>query len=120
MLSVYKKQKKILFARKANLEVQEESQAESAEETAADLITVQAQIKTAETIIANLTDPKAIKEQQSEKTTLEYRLFLLNKKKDSFGPSAYIMKQFELVRVGLELDAIEALILAIENHKKTL
>ncbi|WP_395057069.1 hypothetical protein, partial [Flavobacterium sp.] len=55
-----------------------------------------------------------------KKVRLEYKKFLLENRKDSYGSVALLEKELDLERINKELIEVDAFIAAITAHKATL
>ncbi|VXB14270.1 conserved hypothetical protein [Flavobacterium sp. 9AF] len=55
-----------------------------------------------------------------QKLKLDYKKFLLQNRKESYGVVALLEKELDLARINKEIDEVDAFILAITNHKATL
>lgn len=73
-----------------------------------------------ETIINVLPDGPTKEEEIKKKVKLEYKKFLLENRKESYGVVALLEKELDLARVESELAEIEAFITVVTNHKATL
>ncbi|WP_026976874.1 hypothetical protein [Flavobacterium tegetincola] len=83
----------------------------------ADLQSVATEIAATETVIATLPEGKSKEEAIKKKTKLEYRRFLLNNRKESYGVLALLEKELDLNRVTVEISEIDAFITAINARK---
>lgn len=72
------------------------------------------------TIIGVLPDGPTKDEEIKKKVKLEYKKFLLENRKESYGAIALLEKELDLARVTQELAEINAFITLITNHKATL
>ena len=71
-------------------------------------------------VLASLPEGEIKEDTLKKKTKLEYRKFLLENRKESYGTVALLEKQLDLERVNKEIEEVDAFILAITNHKATL
>lgn len=94
--------------------------AETSLELDAVLQGVLAEIAATETIIAVLQDGPSRDEAINKKTRLDYKKFLLENRKESYGVVALLEKEMDLGRVNQEIEEVDAFILAVETHKATL
>lgn len=72
------------------------------------------------TIIGVLPDGPTKEEELKKKVKLEYKKFLLENRKESYGAVALLEKELDLARVVKELDEVNAFITIITAHKATL
>lgn len=81
---------------------------------------VVAEITAIETIITTLPEGQTKEDLLKKKTRLEYKKFLLENRKESYGSVALLEKELDLERINKELDEVEAFITTITDHKATL
>lgn len=81
---------------------------------------VLAELSAVNTIIGVLPDGPTKDEEIKKKVKLEYKKFLLENRKESYGAVALLEKQMDLARVTQELAEVNAFITLITNHKATL
>lgn len=81
---------------------------------------VVAEITAIETIITTLPEGQTKEDLLKKKTRLEYKKFLLENRKESYGSVALLEKELDLERINKELDEVEAFITSITDHKATL
>ena len=79
-----------------------------------------AEIAAVDSIIGVLPEGPTKEDQIKNKRKLEYKKFLLENRKESYGAVALLEKEVDLGRVVKELEEIDAFITAITNHKATL
>ena len=72
------------------------------------------------TIIGVLPDGPTKDEEIKKKVKLEYKKFLLENRKESYGAVALLEKQMDLARVVKELEEVNAFITLVTDHKATL
>ena len=72
------------------------------------------------TIIDVLPDGPTKEEEKKKKIKLEYKKFLLENRKESYGAVALLEKELDLARVVKELEEVNAFITIITDHKATL
>lgn len=72
------------------------------------------------TIIGVLPDGPTKDEEIKKKVKLEYKKFLLENRKESYGAVALLEKEMDLARVVKELDEVNSFITIITAHKATL
>ena len=81
---------------------------------------VLAEINATATIIASLPEGPTKEDLEKKKTRLEYKKFLLENRKESYGSVALLEKELDLERINKELDEVEAFIGTVTTHKATL
>lgn len=81
---------------------------------------VVAEITAIDTIITTLPEGQTKEDLVKKKTRLEYKKFLLENRKESYGSVALLEKELDLERINKELDEVEAFIATITDHKATL
>lgn len=94
--------------------------AETSQELDAELQGVLAEISATETIINILPDGPSKDDAINKKTRLEYKKFLLENRRESYGTVALLEKQIDLARVQVEINEVDAFISAIEERKAAL
>jgi hypothetical protein len=72
------------------------------------------------TIIDVLPDGPTKEEEIKKKVKLEYKKFLLENRKESYGAVALLEKQLDLARVVQQLEEVTTFISLVTNHKATL
>ena len=85
-----------------------------------ELQAVLAEIATSETIIATLPAGARKEVEIVKKTKLEYKKFLLENRKESYGIVALLEKEVDLARVTDELTQVETFITAVTARKAAL
>ncbi|MFY8186840.1 MAG: hypothetical protein ACOVLC_02660 [Flavobacterium sp.] len=81
---------------------------------------VNAEITAVDTIIGLLPDGPTKADEEKKKVKLEYRKFLLENRKESYGAVALLEKELDLARVENELEEVDAFIAAVTAHQATL
>ena len=94
--------------------------ADTSQELDALLRGVIVELTATETIIAVLPDGPTKDDAINKKTRLEYKKFLLETRKESYGVVALVEKELDLARVNRELEVVESFIAAVETQKSTL
>lgn len=79
-----------------------------------------AEIAAIETIISALPEGPSKEAQRDKKTTLVYRLFVLENRKEDYGTVALLQKQSELGRIDQEIAEVDAFVAAVEARKLSL
>ena len=86
----------------------------------AELQAVIAEIASTETVIATLPAGNSKEEAIKKKVKLEYKKFLLENRKESYGVVALLEKELDLSTVTLELNEIDSFTAAIATRKAEL
>lgn len=94
--------------------------AETSLELDADLQGVLVELTAVETIISVLPEGPSKDEALNKRTRLEYKKFLLETRKESYGSVALLEKEMDLARVLQELNEVDAFMAAITQQKITL
>ena len=81
---------------------------------------VLAEISAVDTIIATLPEGATKENEEKRKVLLEYKKFLLENRKESYGAVALLEKELDLERVNKQLDEVNLFIDAVTAHKATL
>ena len=81
---------------------------------------VLAELTAIETIISTLAEGPTKEDLVKKKTRLEYKKFLLENRRESYGSVALLEKELDLERINKELDEVEGFIITITDHKATL
>ena len=79
-----------------------------------------AEIAAVDSILAVLPNGPTKDSEEKRKVRLEYKKFLLENRKESYGAVALLEKELELERVNKQLDEVNVFIDAITAHKATL
>ena len=119
-LSWAAKEKANLNYKKLSEERLTNNYSETSIEIDAELQSVAAEIAATETVIATLPEGNSKEDAIKKKTKLEYKKFLLNNRKESYGAVALLEKELDLSRVTLELGEIDAFVAAITTRKAEL
>jgi hypothetical protein len=94
--------------------------AETAQELDAVLQGVLAELTATETIIAVLPEGPSKEDAINKRTRLEYKKFLLETRRESYGSVALLEKEMDLARVLLEIDEVNAFITTVSSRKTEL
>ena len=94
--------------------------ADTSQELDALLRGVIVELTATETIITVLPEGPTKDDAINKKTRLEYKKFLLETRKESYGVVALVEKEMDLARVNRELEVVESFIAAVETQKSTL
>lgn len=94
--------------------------ADTAQELDAVLQGVIAELAATETIISVLPDGPTKDEAINKKTRLEYKKFLLENRRESYGVVALLEKEMDLARVNSEIAEVDAFIAAVEVQRDSL
>ena len=79
-----------------------------------------AEIAAVNSILAVLPDGPTKDTEEKRKVRLEYKKFLLENRKESYGAVALLEKELDLERVNKQLDEVNLFIDAVTTHKATL
>ena len=79
-----------------------------------------AEIAAVDTVLAILPEGSTRDAEEKRKVRLEYRKFLLENRKESYGAVALLEKQLDLQRVIKQLDEVDLFIDQITAHKTSL
>jgi len=120
LLSWAAKEKADLNFKKLSDERQTERFAENALELDAVLQGVLAELAATETIISVLPDGPSKEDALNKKTRLEFKKFLLETRKGSYGTVALLEKEMDLGRIIQELEEVDAFIAAVEARRAVL
>ena len=81
---------------------------------------VVAEIAAVDSILAVLPEGSTKDSEEKRKVRLEYKKFLLENRKESYGAVALLEKELDLERVNKQLDEVNLFIDAVTAHKATL
>ena len=79
-----------------------------------------AEIAAVDSILAVLPNGPTKDSEEKRKVRLEYKKFLLENRKESYGAVALLEKELDLERVNKQLDEVNLFIAAVTAHKATL
>jgi hypothetical protein len=79
-----------------------------------------AEIAAVDSILAVLPNGPTKDSEEKRKVRLEYKKFLLENRKESYGAVALLEKEIDLERVNKQLDEVNLFIDAVTAHKATL
>ena len=79
-----------------------------------------AEIAAVDSILAVLPEGPTKDSEEKRKVRLEYKKFLLENRKESYGAVALLEKELDLERVNKQLDEVNLFIDAVTAHKATL
>lgn len=112
---------------KADLEFKKLSEERLTDKFASTSIEVEAilqgvlvEISAVETVIAVLPEGRTKEEEIKRRKKLEYKKFLLENRKESYGAVALLQKELDLARVLKEIEEVNAFITTVTTHKATL
>lgn len=120
LLAWAQNEKADLTFRKLSVERLTNRYAETSVEVSTELQGVIAELAAIDSFIAILPDGPSKEEALDKKTRLEYKRFLLENRRDSYGVVALLEKEMDLGRVEQELVEVDVFIAAIEAKKATL
>lgn len=81
---------------------------------------VMAEIDATQTVLAALPEGPTKEDLEKKLTRLEYRKFLLENRKESYGSVALLGKELDLERINKELDEVEVFIADVNARKAIL
>ncbi len=81
---------------------------------------VLAEVTATETIIVVLPEGPSKEDAVNKRTRLEYKKFLLETRRESYGSVALLEKEMDLARVLLEIDEVNAFITTVSSRKTEL
>lgn len=81
---------------------------------------VVAEISAVDMVLSILPEGPTKESEEKKKIKLEYKKFLLENRKESYGSVALLEKELDLERVNKELEEIEVFITGITAHKESL
>lgn len=117
LLSWAAKEKADLTFKKLSDERLTTKYAETSQELEAVLQGVLAELTATETIISVLPEGPSKDDALNKKTRLEYKKFLLETRKESYGTVALLEKEMDLARVNQEILEVDAFIAVITAKK---
>ena len=117
LLKLANKEKSDLEFRIISLNRQQFSYAESTVEIDSELQIVEAELSALETVIAALPDGEIKDDNITKKKKLELKQYLLLEKKGDRGSVALVEKEFQLARVGKELEEANSFITILTTRK---
>jgi len=89
-------------------------------EIAAVLQGVIAEISAVDTVLSVLPDGPTKESEEKRKVRLEYRKFLLETRKESYGAVALLEKELDLKRIEKQLEELDLFISTLTDYKATL
>lgn len=120
LLARAEKEKASLLYKKLTVERVTTKYAETSIEVEAELQGVIVEISAVETIINVLPEGQTKEDEMKKKVKLEYKKFLLENRKESYGAVALLERELDLARVEQELAEVENFITIVTNHSATL
>jgi hypothetical protein len=120
LLTMANKEKADLTFKKLSEERLVANYSSTAVEIDAILQGVIAEIDAVITVLAVLPEGTTKESEEKRKVRLEYKKFLLENRKESYGAVALLEKELDLERVIKQLDEIDVFIAAVTAHKATL
>ena len=79
-----------------------------------------AEIAAVDTVLAILPEGSTRDTEEKRKVRLEYRKFLLENRKESYGAVALLEKELDLERVNKQLTEVDVFIAEVTAHRDTL
>ncbi|WP_026712103.1 hypothetical protein [Flavobacterium filum] len=120
LLGMAQKEKADLNFRKLSEERLVTNYSNTAVEISAILQGVNAEIAAVDTVIAILPEGPTKEAEEKRKVRLEYRKFLLENRKESYGAVALLDKELDLERVKKQIEEIDVFIAEVTAHRDTL
>ena len=120
LLTMANKEKSDLAFKKLSEERLVTNYSTTAVEIDAVLQGVIAEIAAVDSILAVLPNGPTKDSEEKRKVRLEYKKFLLENRKESYGAVALLEKELDLERVNKQLDEVNLFIDAVTAHKATL
>lgn len=120
LLNMAKKEKADLAFKKLSEERLVTNYSTTSVEIDAVLQGVIAEIAAVDSILAVLPNGPTKDSEEKRKVRLEYKKFLLENRKESYGAVALLEKELDLERVNKQLDEVNLFIDAVTAHKATL
>lgn len=117
LLAIADKEQKDLEWKKMSLLRLQNQYASNAFVNATELISKRAELETLDGIIASLPEGSIKLDHVKKRTTVWYRIFLLENRKTSFGDVALLEKVYEVQRVQRELEETATLISEVQTRK---
>lgn len=120
LLGMAQKEKSDLNFKKLSEERLVTNYSNTAVEIDAILQGVNAEIAAVDTVIAILPEGPTKEAEEKRKVRLEYRKFLLENRKESYGAVALLEKELDLERVNKQLAEVDVFIAEVTAHRDTL
>ncbi|MBA4152807.1 hypothetical protein [Flavobacterium sp.] len=120
LLTMAGKEKSDLAFKKLSEERLVSNYSSNAVEIDAILQGVIAEIAAVDTVLIVLPPGSTRDSEEKRKVRLEYRKFLLENRKESYGAVALLEKELDLERVIKQLDEVDAFIVEVTTHRDTL
>ena len=120
LLGIAQKEKSDLNFKKLSEERLVTNYSNTAVEIDAILQGVNAEIDAVDTVIAILPEGPTKEAEETRKVRLEYRKFLLENRKESYGAVAQLEKELDLERVNKQLAEVDVFIAEVTTHRDTL
>ncbi|WP_396153724.1 hypothetical protein [Flavobacterium sp.] len=120
LLGMAQKEKSDLNFKKLSEERLVTNYSNNAVEIDAILQGVNAEIAAVDTVLAILPEGPTKEAEEKRKVRLEYRKFLLENRKESYGAVALLEKELDLERVNKQLAEVDVFIAEVTAHRDTL
>lgn len=120
LLNWAEKEKADLAFKKTSIERLTTNYSSTSVEIDAVLQGILAEITAVETVINVLPAGPTKETEMKRKVRLEYKKFLLENRKESYGTVALLEKELDLERINKELAEVDAFIAGVNAHKATL
>ncbi len=120
LLAMAEKEKSDLSFKKLSEERLVNNYSSTSIEIDAILQSVIAEIAAVTTVISVLPAGPTKEAEEKRKVKLEYKKFLLETRKESYGAVALLEKELDLARINKQIDEVNAFIAEVNAHKATL
>jgi hypothetical protein len=120
LLGIAQKEKSDLNFKKLSEERLVTNYSNTAVEIDAILQGVNAEIAAVDTVLAILPEGPTKEAEEKRKVRLEYRKFLLENRKESYGAVALLEKELDLERINKQLAEVDVFIAEVTAHRDTL
>lgn len=120
MIAMANKSKSALNYRKLTLLHKQEISTGNAVEIETALQSVNSEIAAVTTVIAALPEGDSKKEQVSKKTRLEFKLFTLTERKESYGILSLLDTEFDIGCIEKDIEQADAFIAGVNDRKSAL
>lgn len=119
LLTVANKEKADLTFKKISEERLLNNYSSTSVEIEAVLQGVNAELNAVNTIIAALPEGSTKESEEKRKVRLEYKKFLLENRKESYGAVALLEKELDLERINKQINEVDTFIAEVTAHKAT-
>lgn len=120
VLTEVQKQKEDLEYARTSKERSRITYAERSVQTDADLLAINGEVSSLQTVLASLPEGDTKEEMEVKLKKLEYRQFLLKERNEDYGLVALLDRELDVAFVDAQLAEINTFIAQVEAHKATL